>query len=221
MVSRLTAVSSFATISIIVACGSSSEGDLYKNKPGSGGTDASTGGTSGISGASTGGSAGSSGSAGQDASTTGGSAGAGEDAGRDAAPDASGGTGGMSGVGTGKCGDMTCAFVADDFCCKPSNGEAYCANDTVGNECSCEGFCNTVDIHCDGPEDCENGEICCADTGFTGGEYNVVECRQTCEQPFPVGGPQWEVCHLGGAPCTKGSCAGDPGLPAGYGTCKP
>lgn len=221
MVSRLAAVSSFAAISIVVACGSSSEDDLYTKKPGTGGTDASLGGSAGTSGASSGGGAGlagNSGVAGQDASVTGGSAGAGgEDAGK---PDASGGNGGTNPVGTGACGEMTCAFVADDFCCQPNNAKPYCANEVVGNDCTCEGFCNTVDIHCDGPEDCDNGEICCADTGLTGGQYNVVECRQTCEQPFPVGGPQWEVCHLGGAPCKKGSCAADSGLPAGYGTCK-
>lgn len=222
MLSRLAAVSSFAALFVIVACGSSSEGDLYE-KGGSGGKDASLGGSAGASGASagTGGSAGTSGSAGQDSGVTGGSAGVGGavvDSGTDAPPDASGGT---SGVGTGKCGSMTCAFVAEDYCCLPSSGAPYCANDNVGNSCECSGvLCNTVDIHCDGPEDCDGGEICCADTGFTGGAYNFVECRQTCEQPFPVGGPQWEVCHPGGAACKKGSCAPDPGLPAGYATCK-
>jgi hypothetical protein len=220
MVSRLAAVSSFATIVMIVACGSSSEDDLYEKKPGSG-ADASLGGAAGVSGASGGsaGISGGSGSAGQDSGVAGGSAGAGgvvADAGPDAKPDASGGN---NGVGTGKCGNMTCAFLADDFCCKPSSGEPYCANDTVGNGCECSGtFCNTFDIHCDGSEDCA-GEICCADTGFTGGMYNVVECRQTCETP-QIGGPQFEVCHLGSALCKKGTCSADPGLPAGYGTCK-
>jgi hypothetical protein len=226
MASRRAVVWCVAAILSIVACGSSSEDGLFGGKGGSGGVDASVGGSAGASGGGTsggsGGAAGSSGAAGSghEDSGIGGVAGVGglSDAGEgDAKPDA---TGGATGIGTGKCGDKICAFVAEDYCCKPNNAAPYCANETVGNDCECSGaFCFTIDIHCDGAEDCGGGEVCCADTGFTGGDYNVVECRSTCETPT-IGGPQYVVCHLGNPECPKGTCQPDAGLPAGYGTCK-
>jgi hypothetical protein len=223
MASRLRELVLTTAFVCLVACGSSSDDGLLS---GSGGKkDASTGGASGAS--TTGGSAGVvAGSAGAAAGADAGvdaAAGAAGASVTDAGGDTSDGAGGTTQKGVGPCGEKLCAFLADDYCCKTSSAPPYCANDSVGNGCECSGpLCQTVDIHCDGPEDCPSGEICCADTGFLGGGYDVVECRQNCQQPPITGGPQWEVCHPGGQPCANGNaCKADPGILDGYFSCKP
>ncbi len=115
---------------------------------------------------------------------------------------------------------MTCAFVAGDACCVTQNPGLYCSNDALGNPCNCQGIaCHDFQITCDGPEDCP-GKICCADTGFLGGGYDVVECRDSCVSDT-VGATRKEVCHPGGQPCANGTaCQADPMLPPSYYTCE-
>ncbi len=226
MALRLIVVGLAAGFLGFIACGSPSDDGLLSGTSG-GGTSA-TGGVGGSSGS--GGSAGSGNAAG--------TGGVQEDSGIDASGGASGGASGAAGgssdggaggaagssptdKGVGPCGSKVCAYVAGDYCCKPSAADPYCANDDLGNPCKCSTIaCNTLDLHCDGPEDCPSGQICCGDTGFFGGGYDVVECRDNCLQTG-IGGPQREVCHPGGQACKHGgSCQPDPGLPAGYFSCQ-
>ena len=147
---------------------------------GSGGSVSGAGGTSGGAGGSTGaGFGGSGGSMGvSGGSGIGGSGAAGAGGGV--------GTGGSSGVGpsdggsnvTGSvvCGSGTCS-LASEFCCRYVNGQAP-ACVPINGTCT-EG----TDLICDGPEDCDTGQVCCGrlvNSNF-GRVYNRVSCSLPSE----------------------------------------
>ncbi|MCL4751782.1 MAG: hypothetical protein KJ015_16525 [Myxococcales bacterium] len=212
----------------LAACGGGDEGGLFgKGSGGAAGASASGGTSGGSGGAPSGGSAG----AGQGGTSSGGasgsagaSGGAPSDGGGATDAGASGGTGGAggaSGVGTGHCGALTCAFSAGDACCKPEGAALYCSNAALSNPCKCSGIlCDALEIKCDGPEDCPSGKICCAERGLTSSTWDVVECREKCTSDPIVGSTRREVCHPGGQPCASGAaCQSDAGLPSGYATC--
>lgn len=227
-----------------IACGGAEQKDLYG---GSGGSSSATGGsTSGGSGgasggvagvASTGGSSGMSGgggttSDGGGASGSGGSSASGGTSasgggGSGGSPSGGGGAGGAggaaSGVGVGPCGALTCAFSAGDACCKADNVPLYCSNEKVQNPCKCNGIaCGTLELTCDGPEDCSAPSICCAEKGLISSDWDVVSCRESCKSDQPVGSTRREVCHPNGPLCASGTaCKPDPLLPPGYHTCAP
>lgn len=216
---------------VVAACGGNDEQGLFgKGSGGSAQGGAPSGGSAGVpsggnAGTPSGGASGSGGSAGSvpDGGGSGGSVASGGAAGggtgaTGGAP--SGGTGGGSGVGTGPCGTLTCAFSAGDACCKAENVPLYCSNQTLSNPCKCTGIlCDTLELKCDGPEDCSAGKVCCAERGLTSSTWDVVECRETCKSDS-IGATRRELCHPGGKPCPAGAqCLVDPALPPGYATC--
>lgn len=221
----------FGSALFAAACGGSEEKGLYGGTGGATSSGGSGGGMAGSGGSVAGGASGASGSGGSVVS--GGSSGT--DAGTDATTDgavgqvggsggATGGVGGggASGAGMGPCGAVTCTFSAGDACCKGDGLGLYCSNDKLSNPCKCTGIaCGTLEIFCDGPEDCPTGQVCCAERGLISGSWDVVKCRGECKSDQPVGSTRREVCHAAGPPCANGSaCKADPGLPAGYSTCQ-
>lgn len=213
-------------LALVAACGSSDDG-LF----GGGGTPDASAGSAG-SGAGIGGRAGASGAAGRSGSSgDAGSAGALDAGGRSGSGGESGasgtageagasggsGAGGQSGVGTGPCNGPLCNFAAGQSCCVADGKGAACI--AANQFCNCTGvLCNSVRISCDGHEDC-NGEICCAEFGFTSGELEQIDCRQSCQTDFVT---RREMCDPQGAACKNGkACVPLTTLPPGYAACEP
>lgn len=94
--------------------------------------------------------------------------------------------------------DQTCALP--DHCCF--------SNYSAQHDGSCStSTCAYGTISCDGPEDCGQGEHCCAHAiidpteGLQG--YSVACQANACDAP-PIGS---ELCHPDGSPCsTGGTC---------------
>jgi len=76
-------------------------------------------------------------------------------------------------------------------CCKRSLSVDSC--EAVATACECdEQDCTTVDVRCDGPEDCPSGQLCCASDGSSGGgsgrmrfpgaavRYTAFACAASC-----------------------------------------
>jgi hypothetical protein len=214
-------------LALVAACSSSDEGLFGGGTPdasaGSAGTSAGIGGSAGQSG-----SAGKAGAGGFDASAgsagapdAGGQAGDGQSGaggtGGDAGKSGAAGAGGDPGIGTGPCNGPLCNFAAGQSCCVADGKGAACI--AANQYCTCSGvLCNAVRIRCDGHEDC-NGEICCAEFGFTSGELEGISCRQTCQSDFVQ---RREMCDPQGEPCKNGNaCTPLTSLPPGYAACAP
>lgn len=208
-------------LAAVAACGGADEEDLYGGG-GAGGAGAS--GAAGMSG-SGGAGGGEPADAGSDApldTSSGGGAGA-DDASADAVGEAgqagTGGGGGEPGVGTGPCNGPLCDFAGGQVCCVAENTGSSCI--AASQPCTCGGIlCDSVRVHCDGPEDCA-GKLCCAEQGLTSDSLDQLVCRTSCASDF-VGTKRREVCHPGGVPCKNGSaCEPIATLPPGYALCAP
>jgi hypothetical protein len=85
-------------------------------------------------------------------------------------------------------------------CCKRSLALDSC--EAVATACECDDEdCSTVDVRCDGPEDCPTGQLCCASDGSSGGggssrprfpgsvRYTAFACAASCSSPTR------QACH--------------------------
>jgi hypothetical protein len=97
------------------------------------------------------------------------------------------------------CGDDTCA-IGSEICCFTGFPE-------ITTMCSAESSCAELVATCDGPEDCEAGEVCCGDmdgascrmpdacTGFTAAQlcHSNSDCPETnnCHESDFVA---WPIC---------------------------
>jgi hypothetical protein len=151
-----------------VACGSASGADLFSDdgsSPGSGGQQP-RGGSGGLA---TGGSSGG-------GPLTGGGSGGLLARGGSGGQLASGGTSGSGGTPMQDdevtCGDVRCP--TNNFCCVLDNVNPSCRGD--GSECSGSQF------DCDGSDDCQNGQRCCARVVAMpdGKTFLDSECRDDC-----------------------------------------
>ncbi len=130
-------------------------------------------------------------------STTGGSGGSGGDGvgGGDTSTSTSSGNGGAGGGSTSSsgnggaggqastpveipCGNQTCK--TGEMCCVElgPNGKNSCATEQAG----CAN--NEVAVECNGPSDCPNSEVCCAQVSMNGPpppDVSDVECKAKCE----------------------------------------
>ncbi len=85
------------------------------------------------------------------------------------------------------CGDVECN-IADNLCCVDVQGNFTCdAVDACGQGAAPQA--------CDGPEDCSNGQQCCA--GFPAG----ASCKAGC------GNFELEICHTDADCGASGACA--------------
>ena len=167
------------------------------------------------------------GSAGVGAFSAGGSAGVGGSSGGGGqGGSAGGGQGGTSPNGQGVigCGDTDCRLFEGAVCCLTENPGNYCFAlnpNQPGNlpeRCDCEGIlCDSVELFCDGPEDCP-GQVCCFEKAPASDPE--VACQASCE-----GAPALRrdaVCKLGQANACPGGgqCQTEESLPQGIGTCR-
>ena len=168
-----------------------------------GGATGGVSGTSGIGGSGAGGSTGGIGGSGAADASAGGTGGSGT------ADASAGGTGGSAGSGTagasGSDGSVAVPFepgvvhcvatndcsLLTKHCCVSTQGTATCEGLTV----ACGGL--SADIRCDGPEDCDQGEVCCGE--LTLGQYvTLAECRSTCASPDVIAcGGEQTACPSG------------------------
>lgn len=120
--------------------------------------------------------------------------------------------------GTVACGATRCG--RGDGCCVPEGGDAHCFGRASGRSCECDGvLCETVEIRCDGPEDCMGDQLCCADKGITDDFFGSTTCARDCSRS--LFGEQREVCHPGdGVACVNGtSCEESESFPDGFFLC--
>jgi len=82
------------------------------------------------------------------------------------------------------CGAVTCAVGQE--CCIGANG----------GTCEDQGNCQTVSFACDGPEDCEQNDVCCLAAGGGGPGTAGAECK-------PAAQCQTNACH------TDDDCSGN------------
>ena len=229
---------------VLASCGGSDGGDLFgKGSGGSGAAADASAGAGGASGAAGGGQGGEpaggtagvgggvAGAAGIGGSVMGGASGMGA-AGAAGTTGGAGGTsmGGASGSGAGGAagGDATGVILCDfdlcpvgenKGCCVSETHGVYCYDEGSGVECQCGGvICSTLEIDCDGPEDCEDGELCCFEDGITSSR---VRCRSSCDNGTTV--DRDPLCRPLTANICTGSeqCLPDPRLPPGLFTCNP
>ena len=120
--------------------------------------------------------------------------------GGDTPPPGDMGGGGDAAVGV-TCGATTCAVGQE--CCIGANG----------GTCEDQGNCQTVAFACDGPEDCEQNQVCCFAAGGGGPGTAGAECK-------PAAQCQTNACH------TDGDCGGNtpkccPIAATQYSLCRP
>jgi hypothetical protein len=84
-----------------------------------------------------------------------------------------------------QCGSASCAVSDGHECC-------YAAS----IQCKAQGTsCYGTRVRCDGPEDCENGQLCCARLTTNGGSYSQIFCRNSCaSNETEVCGTDPKVC---------------------------
>jgi hypothetical protein len=103
------------------------------------------------------------------------------------------------------CGAVTCALQSDECCWDPS---PHCGpRQPRFGDAACRG----MRFQCDGPEDCNAGDRCCAavdtledDAGHLFGP-NVFFCSGGCSSISGAMGPLGVVCHTS-ADCPSGVC---------------
>jgi hypothetical protein len=89
--------------------------------------------------------------------------------------------------------------VASEKCCKRSLSVDTCI--PVAMACECEqDNCETLEARCDGPEDCAQGQLCCA--GGTGrAAYTGFTCAASCSSTSR------QACHAAGDCPAQLTCA--------------
>jgi len=159
---------------------------------------------------STPGNAGSSGSN-AGSSGSGGARPAGSGAGGNSAPD--GGTdagdgeptpqvGAVRGVSCG-VGLPTLCEIGKEKCCVRSLETDTCIAESAMCECKLQN-CTVMQTHCDGPEDCAMGQVCCGTLAQNGSGYDDFACAVQCQAT----GQQRVACHEGETMCPNGlTCA--------------
>lgn len=77
-----------------------------------------------------------------------------------------------------------------------------------GNDCTA-----IIDVVCDGPEDCGDGQQCCG--RFAGGSYDRFVCATNCDEAAAAVPGTWsEICHPGQTCSVEGyECKTSPYLP--------
>jgi len=209
MKGALASLAVLSAVSILVGCGSSSNGPsgssgasgTTQGSGGSGGAGGTTanaqggqagahtsGGTSGTgTGGGSGGSAGSGGSGGNAGNTAGT---AGSDAGSSSLNP-------YAGPGTMCYGGVQCP--AGQFCCEDVVSDSGCIANAASCGCATPGAC--IVLQCDEPSDCQTG-VCCA-TRSQGGqpkdEFSSVSCKPSC------GVNDYQVCAKN-SDCQSGEC---------------
>ena len=111
--------------------------------------------------------------------------------------------GAVRGVSCG-VGLPTLCEIGKQKCCVRSLKTDTCIEESA--TCDCGGLmgCTVMQTHCDGPEDCESGQVCCGTLAQNGAGYDDFECAAQCQAT----GQQRVACHEGETMCPNGlTCA--------------
>jgi len=164
---------------------------------------AGAGGLSGAPKAGSGSSAGSSGSAGARPAGSGAGGNGAPDGGTDAGDtEPTPGIGAVRGVSCG-VGLPTLCEIGKEKCCVRSLETDTCIAESAMCDCELQN-CTVMETHCDGPEDCETGQVCCGTLAQNGGGYDDFVCAAQCQAT----GQQRVACHEGETMCPSGlTCA--------------
>jgi len=105
------------------------------------------------------------------------------------------------------CTDQASCAYASQSCCVSGVGDAECID---GPTCPTGGLIPPARTVCDGPEDCDGGQVCCVAVNPTGAANS---CQESCEDVSGLIGV-WQLCHTDDdCPSTKSSCAADDTFP--------
>jgi len=173
----------------------------------------STGGSSGVGGMS-GGASGAAGIAGAMAGSGGGGAGSGGSSGSGGSEPSDGGMTNADASEPKPAGDVApgascgvglvtqCEQDTEKCCVRSLETDTCIAADA---ECTCSlQNCDTLEVHCDGPEDCADGQVCCGTLSQSGAGYDSFQCAASCQST----GNQRVACHEQDSKCTGGDiCA--------------
>lgn len=133
------------------------------------------------------------------------------------APEAGRPLGGGPPSGDIACGILNpdrCDTTAGERCCILAPGIDHCIG--PDESCECTGpDCLATIAECDGPEDCDDGQVCCG--SFDGSGYSRISCRSSCD-----GENERELCHPEGPACSDASavCERSPSLPPPFHRCE-
>lgn len=202
---------------LLAGCGGAESNGLFDST--ASGAGPSDGGASADGGSDSGGGTDAGGTATGGTSTGGTSTGGTSTGGTSTGGTSTGGTGATGGTETdpggqvtpGKvlCGDNPCDVAAGNICCKPLSG--FFGNFGIPlclpkiTPCVDTDVAPTVEIECDGPEDCQAGETCCGefdvvDSGNGNGaaRYNHLLCKSSCG---PLQNNEAVICGRSDAAC--------------------
>ena len=91
--------------------------------------------------------------------------------------------------------------LGTERCCVRSLMTDTCIGSSESCECPVRG-CETLEAHCDGPEDCGEGQVCCGT--LSGSSYSEFRCADSCNYQ----GTQRIACHQDLTECPGGQvCA--------------
>lgn len=118
-------------------------------------------------------------------------------------PDAGGGEptpsiGAVRGVSCG-VGLPTLCEIGKQKCCVRSLDTDTCIEASAMCECDVQG-CATMTTNCDGPEDCEMGQVCCGTLAQNQQGYQQFVCAAQCQS----NGQQRVACHKDETMCPSG-----------------
>lgn len=160
-------------------------------------------GSGAVGGSPDGGNAGASGmtGAGGMAGTTAGTDGGEPDGGAPGMPDASGPAPAGEVAPGVSCGVGLVTQCAPDTekCCVRSLETDTCIGSAEACTCSLQD-CDTLEVLCDGPEDCPDGQVCCGTLSANGAGYDSFVCATTCDGQ----GQQRVACHEQEPQCSGG-----------------
>jgi hypothetical protein len=137
---------------------------------------------------------------------------------------ASGGSGGATAdpyqsTAAAECNGTPCSTAGGAACCtivSSSGGQrtVYATCTPAGSACALP---VTTAAHCDGPEDCGQGFVCCGTLSLLG-IYSELSCIPSASC---TGTGKQVMCHPrnGGGQCNGGGCNTTLTLPDGYGAC--
>jgi hypothetical protein len=80
--------------------------------------------------------------------------------------------------------------IGKQKCCVRSLQTDTCIDESAMCSCELQG-CTVMQTHCDGPEDCENGQVCCGTLAQNGNGYTDFVCAAQCQAT----GQQRIACH--------------------------
>jgi hypothetical protein len=171
---------------------------LVQSVAGAGGVAGTAPGAAGSSGAA----GGSSGSAGRAPMTSGAGGSSATDGGVDSGSEPTPTSGAVRGISCG-VGLPTLCEIGKQKCCVRSLETDTCIEASAMCDCELQN-CTTMETHCDGPEDCESGQVCCGTLAQNGAGYDDFVCAAQCQGT----GQQRVACHEGETMCPSGlTCA--------------